>query len=100
MRSKVLTALLVVLAVLRTTPPQWNRQIYFPVFIEEREEMICTNCKRTGWRKDTGIDVSYLFNCQEGIGHVCSPTCKEELIINLKNKSHWRMKKNEYILSR
>jgi|TARA_B110000263_G_scaffold45055_1_gene37018 hypothetical protein len=50
--------------------------------------MFCTNCK-TVHRNGTGIDVSKMFNCPEGIGHVCSIKCKKELIANLKDGSHW-----------
>jgi len=50
--------------------------------------MICTNCKTT-YRNDSGIDVSKMFNCPEGTGHVCSSECKKELIANLKDGSHW-----------
>jgi len=50
--------------------------------------MICTNCK-TKHRNGSGIDVSKMFNCPKGIGHVCSIECKKELIANLKDGSHW-----------
>ena len=50
--------------------------------------LICTNCK-TKHRDGSGIDVSKMFNCPEGIGHVCSSECKKQLIVNLKDGSHW-----------
>jgi hypothetical protein len=50
--------------------------------------MICTNCKTTH-RNGSGIDVSKMFNCPEGTGHVCSIKCKKELIVNLKDGTHW-----------
>jgi hypothetical protein len=56
--------------------------------------MICTNCGKWNIPTKSFIDTSKLFNCPKGIVHVCSSKCKEELIVNLKDGSHWtNMKK-------
>jgi len=45
--------------------------------------MICTNCKKRV-ADAAAIDVSKMFNCSEGIVHVCSKECKKELVASLK----------------